>query len=249
MQRGKVSRKCRCRRYNATWLCTFPNCAEHLFCKKCRKNHNRRHEENFYPVRELLDDEAEEPLDDFEFSAEESEQLFRKIDDEIERLQDDFDEQMKDARRSQRRRIADFRLGGQSRAGQTSLTELRRKVLQNPRDEEALKRLGREYHKFLQESNVQGADRRKLTQKFRDDLERRFEDFARDLRAICAQLRGAEASAGRRGSRQKEGLVESEVRNSTIPKEWDKEDPMEEVNKSLHLIRQHKQRSELARDE
>jgi hypothetical protein len=44
---------------------------------------------------------------------------------------------------------------------------------------------------------------------------------------------------------EQEELVESEVRNSTIPKEWEKEDPMEEVNKSLHLIMQNKKKKDV----
>lgn len=248
MKRNQLSRRCRCKRYKATWLCTFPNCSEFLFCKKCRKNHNRRHEENFYPVRELLEEDNDESHDEFEFTSNEWEQFYHKIDDEIEHMQDEFDENMKSVRKCHRKQITEFKIMNQSKSPQSSLSEFRQKVLHNPNDDALLLRLGREYHKYLQESNVQGADRRKIIQKLKDDINQRFANFREDLMVLFEQLKSKEpqsrAKLGEARERQNESkdeeLVESEVRNSTIPKEWDKEDPMEEVNKSLHMIRENK---------
>lgn len=204
-------------------------------------------------MRELLEEDQDEAHEEMEFTSEEWEQLFRKIDDEIEKMQDEFDEHMKDVRKQQRRHITDHRAITQSKSAQHSLHQFRRKVLDSPNDDVALRRLGREYHKYLQESNVQGVDRRKMVQKFKDDIDQRFSRFGRDLMGIFRLLKRKEpypeAKEGRAESLSQEDLVESEVRNSTIPKEWDKEDPMEDVNKSLHLIRENKKRRADTREE
>ena len=256
MNRGMISKKCGCRRYKITWLCTFPNCSDSFFCKKCRKNHNRRHEENFYPIRELLEDDQEEDQDSFEFEKEEKEKLFCKIDDEIEKLQDEFDEKMKEIRKKQRQNINEFTIKSNSKSQQNALSEYRRKVLDNPHDETSLKKLGREYHKSLQESNVQNVDRRKIFEKYKDDINHRYDNFNDDLQRIFKFLADKRMYPTRNGiskekleNSEEMDLVESEVRNSTIPKEWDKEDPMDEVNKSLHIIRQNTYNEKKKREE
>ena len=252
-----ISKKCGCRRYKITWLCTFPNCNDPFFCKKCRKNHNRRHEENFYPIRELLEEDHEEEHEAFEFEQQEKEKLFRKIDDEIEKLQDEFDEKMKKIRKEQRQNITDFSMKSTQKSQQNILSEYRRKVLDNPHDETSLKRLGREYHKSLQESNVQNVDRRKIFEKYREDIDHRYYHFNSDLQRIFKYLGDKQEYPARNGENPRKeqanseelDLVESEVRNSTIPKEWEKDDPMEEVNKSLHIIRQNTYNEKKKREE
>ena len=258
MLKGEIARKCKCRRYKATWLCTFPNCNDYLFCKKCRKNHNRRHEENFYPIRELLEEDNDDSIEAIEFDSDEREKLYRKIDDEIERIQDDFDEKMKDIRKKHRKYVLDYNTMSQSKNHQDTMGEFRRKFINNPYDDEALKRLGREYHKYLQESNVQNVDRRKIFQKYKDNIDKRFNYFTNDLMSIIHLLgkkqmypesKDTNQNPNEVDSEPEEELVESEVRNSTIPKEWDKEDPMEEVNKSLHMIMQNKKKKLDLREE
>jgi len=206
----------------------------------------------------LLEEDNEENQEEIEFDSEEREKLYRKIDDEIERVQDEFDEKMKKIRMKHRDYILNFNTMAQSKNQQNNMEAFRKKFINNPYDDEALKRLGREYHKYLQESNVQNIDRRKIFKKYNDGIEERFNYFNRDLMRILKQLERKQKYPSQQGndfyqksseSEEEQDLVESEVRNSTIPKEWDKEDPMEEVNKSLHLIMQNKKKKIEAREE
>lgn len=248
MKKKITDQRCQCKRAKVTWLCTFPNCKDFLFCKKCRKNHNRRHEEYFYPLRELMEEDLEDSIEPFEFNDEEKEKLRRRLQDQINKVHDDFDEKMKRIVRKQRRYIEDFNTASTSRNMSNQLEEYRRRVQDDPRDMDALKKLGREYHRYLQDSNVQNVDRHKTYQKFRDDMVKNFDFFLRDLGQIMDHLEGKEAypeESIRRRSRsieKNDNLVESEVRNSTIPKEWEREDPTEDVNRSLHIIRQNKEK-------
>ena len=253
-----ISRKCRCKRYKATWLCTFPNCSEFLFCKKCRKNHNRRHEENFYPIRDLMEDDHDDSHEPFEFNYDEKQKLKRKLQDEISNLFEQFDERMKSVHRKHKQYINEYNTLSLSKNQHNNLNEFRQKVRDNPYDESALKKLGREYHKYLQESNVQNVDRIKIYQKYNNNLNQRFDNFSKDLMVLMKHLeKSTPYPKHDKGlthnkmsdSETQDDLVESEVRNSTIPKEWDKEDPMEEVNKSLHMIRQNTPKNHDEREE
>jgi hypothetical protein len=190
-----------------------------------------------------MEEDLEDSQDFEEFSADEKDKLKRRLEDQINRIQDDFDDKIKQVFRKQNRYIEEFNNMGASKNQNTLMEEYRRRVRENPGDLDALRKLGREYHRNLQDSNVHNVDRRKIYQKYKDDMDKDFGLFLKDMKQLMDELekKGRYQGIGARQERESD-LVESEVRNSTIPKEWEPEDPMEDVNKSLHMIRQNKER-------
>lgn len=144
----QFSRECKCGRLPATWVCTFKNCPDSFFCKKCRKNHHKRHEEYFYPIRELLEDDTDTAMDQLELLKREKEDIYKMIDHQIEAAQDQFEEQMKTVRKALRKNVDDFHLRKSLNFNLTNLQNIRRKVLKNPYDNEILMNLGTEYHRY-----------------------------------------------------------------------------------------------------
>jgi DNA-binding PadR family transcriptional regulator len=188
MLKDTLTRKCDCNRLPATWLCTFPNCKRTFFCKKCRKYHDRKHEKNSYPILELLEDDGDIPNENNELSTQEKKKIYQKLDDEIERAQDRFERDMKKIRKLLRENIDKYHLKQSLNYNIQNLQECRKKVLENPNDNELLKNLGTEYHNYMHESNFYNIDKEGMIKKLNKDIDHRFDYFNFDLDKIISYL-------------------------------------------------------------
>jgi hypothetical protein len=143
----EFSRECKCQRLPATWLCAFEKCKDPFFCKKCRKNHEKTHEEFFYPIRELLEEDTDSVIDQFELTRKEKEDLYSEIDRNIEHAQDQFERQMKAVRKALRKNVDDFHLRKSLNFNLGGMQDIRKKVLKDPYDNDLLRELGTQYHR------------------------------------------------------------------------------------------------------
>lgn len=188
MNTSLPSRKCKKHRLKITWLCVAKGCKQILFCKKCRKEHNKRHEDFYYPIHELMEEDNEILTEQIELNEDEKKKIYHKIDKEIDNSIECFIRDMELARAQLKQRVDEQKLNVSAQNVDTVLAEHRQKVLYNPHNDMNLLRLGQEYHKFLQESQIQTPEKRKLLGIMKDDIDHRFDHYYSDIENLNKKL-------------------------------------------------------------
>ena len=181
--------------------------------------------------------------------------LFNKIDKEVETSIEKFREDIESIRVQLKKKIEDYNLNLSLKIINNTLNDHRKAVRNNPFDEEKMLILGREYHKVLQESHLQKPEKMKVMYVIKDDIDHRFYNFNLQIKDFLANklLRQGkyEASKMSDGNLDRkeldhlESLVESEVKYSTIPENWNVDNVNEEVTKSLLMMRNEYKKTKL----
>lgn len=253
MHKAITEQKCRRHRLKMSWMCVQNGCNTPIFCKKCRLKHDKLHERKLYPLNEILEEEGDVLTDQFEFEQEDKQDLLNKVEHETDSAKRKFLKELGKAQRELNLRIEEYHLTLSTKLFNNRMKEFRRAVKKNPGDVDALKKLGREYHSSLQESQINYEEQQKILETIQEDINYRFNSFNKDLAKILQKLGSGQKykmikEPQIKESTESQQLVESKVENNVVPEEWNRDNVTEDVNKSLLMI-QNKYKSREEKDE